>query len=60
MNKKQVYSSEDKNMTIDYTVNNQIMGSNLGEVEDLDFNIEINDEDKEDTIKKVSIIANGE
>lgn len=59
MNKKQVYSSEDKNMTIDYTVNNQIMGSNLGEVEDLDFNIEINDEDKEDTIKKVSIIANG-
>lgn len=59
MRKKQVYSSEDKNMTIDYTVNNQIMGSNLGEVENLEFNISINDEDKNDTIKKVSIIANG-
>ena len=59
MNKRQVYSSEDKNMTIDYTINNQIMGSSLGEVNDLNFNIEIKDKDLGDKIKKVSIIANG-
>ncbi|MGG5461929.1 CehA/McbA family metallohydrolase [Clostridium sp. B9] len=59
MNDRQVYSSEDKNMTIDYSVNGQIMGSNLGEPEKLNFNISINDEDKDDIIKKVSIIANG-
>lgn len=57
MRNKRVYASEDTNMTIDYTVNGEIMGSSLGETDKLNFKINVNDDD--DTIKKISIIANG-
>lgn len=56
MRNKQVYASEDSNMTIDYTVNGQLMGSFLGEVDKLNFKINMKDDD---SIKKVSIIGNG-
>ncbi|WP_346915625.1 CehA/McbA family metallohydrolase [Clostridium sp.] len=51
-----VYASEDENMTIDYTVNGSIMGSSLGEVDKLNFKVNIADDD---AIKKVSVISNG-
>jgi glucan-binding YG repeat protein len=59
MRDKRVYASEDKNMTIDYTVNGEIMGSTISEADKLKFKIKINDPDNSDAIKKVSIIANG-
>lgn len=56
MRSKQVYASEDSNMTIDYTANGALMGSSLGGVDKLNFKINIADDD---AISKVSIIANG-
>lgn len=53
---RRVYASEDPDMTVDYSVNGNLMGSFLGNVDKLDFKININDNDQ---IKKVSIIANG-
>lgn len=55
-----VYASEDKNLTIDYTVNDQLMGSIISEVstEPLKFNVQIDDADITDTISKVEIVTN--
>lgn len=58
LREKRVYASEDTNMTIDYTVNDEVMGSSLGNV-DGKLNFKINATDPDDKIKKVSIIANG-
>jgi len=52
-----VYASEDKNLEILYTVNDQLMGSIIEKVpEKLNINIALNDID--DTIKKAELIAN--
>ena len=60
MRDKMVYSTEDKNMTIDYTVNNQMMGATLGsDVKKLNVSIKVNDPDSSDIIEKISIISNG-
>ncbi|NFG63345.1 CehA/McbA family metallohydrolase [Clostridium sp. CMCC3677] len=57
LREKRVYASEDTDMTIDYTVNDEVMGSSLGDEDKLKFKINAND--PTDKIKKVSIIANG-
>ncbi|MBW6411554.1 CehA/McbA family metallohydrolase [Clostridium sp. YB-6] len=57
LREKRVYASEDTDMTIDYTVNDEVMGSSIGETDKLNFKIKAND--PTDKIKKVSIIANG-
>ncbi|GAA0079107.1 hypothetical protein UT300005_34860 [Clostridium sp. CTA-5] len=57
LREKRVYASEDTDMTIDYTINDEVMGSSLGNVDKLNFKINAND--PTDKIKKVSIIANG-
>jgi hypothetical protein len=56
-----VYATEDKNLNIEYTVNDLMMGSVISEVptEPLQFDIRINDPDQEDTISKVEIVTNG-
>ncbi len=54
-----VYSTEDKNLEIMYTVNGSIMGSMLDEPDSLNITIDINDPDENDFIGKVSIISNG-
>jgi hypothetical protein len=56
-----VYATEDKNLNIDYTVNDLMMGSIISTVptEALSFSINIDDEDSSDTISKVEIITNG-
>ncbi|WP_315079637.1 CehA/McbA family metallohydrolase [uncultured Clostridium sp.] len=58
LREKRVYASEDTDLTIDYTVNDEVMGSSLGNV-DGKLNFKINANDPTDKIKKVSIIANG-
>ena len=55
-----VYASEDANMTVEYTVNDNVMGSILEETnEKLKFNVSAADQDKNDKIARISIIANG-
>jgi len=57
MQNMSVYSSEDSNMTIDYTINGQMMGTSLREdVNKLNFKVNVADDD---AISKVSVIANG-
>ncbi|MDV3429184.1 MAG: CehA/McbA family metallohydrolase [Bacillota bacterium] len=54
-----VYSTEDKNLKINYTVNNKIMGSKLDQSSSLNFVINVNDQDETDKIKSISVIVNG-
>lgn len=54
-----VYSTEDRNMEINYKVNGNVMGSILDSPEALNIYINVKDPDEEDVIGKVSIIANG-
>lgn len=54
-----VYATEDKNLNINYTVNNKVMGSMLGDPGSLNFNVSVNDPDTTDKIGKVSVIVNG-
>lgn len=54
-----VYSTEDKNMEIYYTVNGLQLGSIIEEVpEKLDIRVLVNDPDASDSISKVEIIVN--
>lgn len=59
MSNRRVYATEDENLKIDYTVNNQPMGSILNSPTTLDAIININDPDSTDVIGKVSVIVNG-
>lgn len=54
-----VYATEDRNLNISYKVNGQVMGAQLKDPEMLNIDIEFEDPDADDTIKKVSIISNG-
>jgi len=56
-----VYATEDKNLLIEYRVNDLMMGSTISEVPEtpLEFSINIDDEDEDDIISKVEIITNG-
>ena len=54
-----VYSTEDKNLEIYYTVNGLQLGSIIEEVpEKLNINVLVNDPDASDSISKVEIIVN--
>lgn len=55
------YSTEDKNLKIDYSLNNQIMGSDLSldsDAKSLKVKVEISDKDDTDVIGNVEIISN--
>lgn len=56
-----VYATEDKNLEIQYTVNDQILGSTISDVptKPLSFDIRINDPDASDVIAKIDIVSNG-
>ena len=54
-----VYSTEDKNLSITYTVNGEQLGSQIVEVpEKLAFDVSVFDPDSSDSISKVEIIVN--
>ena len=54
-----VYSTEDKNLEIGYTVNGLLLGSSITEVpEKLDINVTVYDPDRNDSISKVEVIVN--
>ena len=59
MRNLRVYATEDENLSIKYTLNNEIMGTVLNEKpEEVNIRVEISDEDAEN-IGTVSVIANG-
>ncbi len=54
-----VYSTEDKNLEINYTVNDLPLGSTIAEVpEKLNLNVSVHDPDATDTISKVEVVVN--
>ena len=55
-----VYTTEDKNLNISYTLNDQIMGSVIAAVptDPLKFAIHVDDPDTSDMISKIEIITN--
>ncbi|MBM7560866.1 CehA/McbA family metallohydrolase [Fusibacter tunisiensis] len=56
-----VYATEDHNLNITYTVNDQMLGSIIAEVptEALKFSVNVSDPDDADVISKIDIITNG-
>lgn len=59
MQERRLYSTEDNNLNIDYTVNNLPMGTILTDTNALKASINISDPDSADVIGKVSIISDG-
>ena len=54
-----VYSTEDKNLELYYTVNGMQLGSSITEIPDkLDISVQVSDPDSNDSISKVEIIVN--
>lgn len=53
-----VYASQDKNIKIDYTINDEIMGSKIKNPTNLYFNISVIDKDYNDKIQSIEIISN--
>ena len=53
-----VYATEDKNIRIDYTINNLPMGSIINKVSNLNFSISVIDNDLKDTIQEIQVISN--
>ena len=54
-----VYSTEDKNLEVNYTVNDLPLGSTIAEVpEKLNINVSVHDPDASDTISTVEVVVN--
>lgn len=53
-----VYATEDKNIKIDYTINDLPMGSQLKNPSKLRFSISVVDNDEDDKIKNIQVIGN--
>ncbi|WP_313183329.1 CehA/McbA family metallohydrolase [Lacrimispora sp.] len=57
-----VYATEDKNLNIMYTLNDQLMGSILDvsdDVKTLNISVSVDDPDPSDIIKSVEVVTNG-
>ena len=59
ISERRTYATEDENLRISYTVNGSTMGSILDDTDALEFNINVEDIDSGDNIKKISIIGDG-
>ena len=53
-----VYATEDKNIKIDYSINNLPMGSTIKNTSKLDFSISAIDCDEKDKINEIQVISN--
>ena len=56
---RRVYATEDENLKISYEVNGNTMGSIIPQTDSLEFNVNVEDMDSKDNIKKISIIGDG-
>lgn len=60
IDQKMVYSTEDNNFEILYTLNNESMGSTISDAGDqVNILVDFNDPDADDRIGKVSVVVNG-
>ena len=53
-----MYATEDKNLEISYTLNDNMMGSSIAVPEKLSIEVTVNDPDASDSISKVEVIVN--
>ena len=53
-----VYATEDKNLKIEYSINNLPMGSTIKNTSKLNFNISAIDCDYDDKINEIQVISN--
>jgi hypothetical protein len=53
-----VYATEDKNIKVDYTINDLPMGSTISKSSKLNFSISVIDNDFEDKIEEIQVISN--
>ena len=53
-----MYATEDKNLEITYTLNDNMMGSSIAVPEKLSIEVTVNDPDVSDSISKVEVIVN--
>ena len=53
-----MYSTEDKNLEITYTLNDQQLGSSIAVPEKVNISVTVNDPDASDSISKVEVIVN--
>ncbi|MGL5530399.1 MAG: hypothetical protein ACRDCZ_00185, partial [Culicoidibacterales bacterium] len=58
MQANRVYATEDSNLKIDYTLNGEVMGTQLAQTDTVNIKVAITDPDGE-AIGKVSIITDG-
>ena len=56
---RRVYATEDENLKISYEVNGNTMGSIIPQTDLLEFNVNVEDINSGDNIKKISIIGDG-
>nr|WP_307990702.1 CehA/McbA family metallohydrolase [uncultured Niameybacter sp.] len=60
LRERRVYATEDNNLDIVYTLNDEVLGSILGDVPDVaNFKVSATDPDATDRIKSIEIITNG-
>lgn len=60
LRERRVYASEDDNLDIVYTLNDEVLGTIVGEVPEVaEFKVSIQDPDTSDSVKSVEIITNG-
>jgi hypothetical protein len=57
MRKHRIYATRDKNLKIDYYINNEVMGSTLYNPDVLNFSITVTDPDVTDSIKLIEIVV---
>jgi hypothetical protein len=53
-----VYATQDKNIKIDYTINDEVMGSTIKNTSNLYFNISVVDNDFKDKIQRIDVVSN--
>ncbi|MGL5348375.1 MAG: CehA/McbA family metallohydrolase [Peptostreptococcaceae bacterium] len=58
LKKMRVYATEDKNIKIDYTINDLAMGSTIKKASNLNFCISAIDKDDSDKIEEIQVISN--
>ncbi|MBO3446148.1 CehA/McbA family metallohydrolase [Clostridium sp. CCUG 7971] len=58
LKKMRVYATQDKNIKIDYTINNLPLGSTISKTSKLNFSISAIDKDFDDKIEEIQVVSN--
>ena len=55
---RRVYATEDKNLEINYTLNDEMLGSTIADAESANIKVSVYDPDASDSISKVEVVVN--